>query len=121
MLRRRHFDLVKDLVVERVVDQLIQDGIISIDDLDIIDAESTRRNKAIKLLRMVLSGGPTAYNSFLTGLHTNFEHLEKNLKTCEKEILDEWTEEGKVQFHQLKLACCCYVVMIFVYLKWCNI
>jgi len=105
VLTRRHYDLVKDLDVAHIVDQLIQDEIISIDDVDIIEAESTLRRKAQRLLRMIPSRGPTAYSSFLAALHTNFKHLEENLKTCEKEVLDEWTEKGKTLHQQFKCTC----------------
>ena len=110
VLKRRRCSLVADLDVGHIIDQLIQDDVISIDDSEIITAETTRRKQARKLLSMLPSRGPDAYNSFKKGLNTSYKHLEEDLKICEKEILDEWIEEGKMH-HQFLSFMFFYVML----------
>ena len=76
ILRRCHVDLVRDLEPKFVLDRLYQDGILTDNDLELIQAETTARGRCQILLSLLPTRGPSAYGSFQRALReTNYSHL----------------------------------------------
>ena len=88
ILRRCHVDLVQDLEPKHVLDRLYQDGILTDNDLELIQAEKSARGRCQVLLSMLPTRGPSAYGSFQRALReTSYSHLG--------DVLDK-IEEGKI-------------------------
>ena len=85
ILRRCHVDLVQDLEPKHVLDRLYQDGILTDNDLELIQAEKSARGRCQVLLSMLPTRGPSAYGSFQRALReTSYSHLGDVLDKIEE-------------------------------------
>ena len=76
ILRRYHVNLVQDLEPKHVLDRLYQDGILTDNDLELIQAEKSVRGRCQVLLSMLPTRGPSAYGSFQRALReASYSHL----------------------------------------------
>ena len=84
-LRQCHVDLIKDLEPKYVLDALYEDGILTDNDLELIQAESSSRGRCQLLLSILPRRGPTAYGSFQRALNqTKYTHLVDILENVEE-------------------------------------
>lgn len=86
VLRRCHVDLVRDLEPRFILDVLYQDGILTDNDIELIQAENSARGRCQVLLSMLPTRGPSAYGSFQKALlKTNYMHLGDILAKIDEE------------------------------------
>lgn len=92
ILRRCHIDLMRDLEPMVVLDLLYQDGILTDNDLELVQAEKTVRGRCQVLLSMLPTRGPSAYGSFQRALRqTNYSHLGNLLDKIEEKEAENST------------------------------
>ena len=94
---RLHFHreaIVEDLNVAEISDYLISKSVITDDDRERIDAETTRRDRVREFLRILLRRGQNAFDYFVESLKKEYEHLWKLLS---RPLDDEQPDEGEVR------------------------
>jgi len=67
-LRTNRTAIVDDLDVHRVLDRLINDGIIMSEDYELMCSKPTSKDRARLLLDILPTRGPTAFSVFLQAL-----------------------------------------------------
>ncbi|ELT96493.1 hypothetical protein CAPTEDRAFT_216024 [Capitella teleta] len=82
-------DLVKDLNPPALYAYLLHNGILSQDDVQLIDAELIRRDKAIKLMSIIPRKGPEAFAVFVASLEKTHPHLHQMLSGVTRTAPDD--------------------------------
>ena len=80
-LTRNWGTLTSDLDDKDIVHHLIQDGILTLDDVDEIKSKGYRRACVDELLTKLMRKGPQAYTSFKRALQTQYPWLAQQLDT----------------------------------------
>ena len=73
-------DIVGSLEVDDVLPYLIQDGVFSIDDSEVIRSEASRRRRAFRLMEYLMTKGQPAIGQFCMALKISHEHLWSTLQ-----------------------------------------
>ncbi|ELT92258.1 hypothetical protein CAPTEDRAFT_78884, partial [Capitella teleta] len=74
-LSRNLVKLTNDLNPRDIYDQLIQGGIFTYDDIEMISNMDTRREKALQLIKVLHRKGPKAFDVFRDALKSSYPHL----------------------------------------------
>ncbi|XP_023327782.1 apoptotic protease-activating factor 1 [Eurytemora carolleeae] len=91
-LKKSRQQIVDDLDVNDVFDVLLQNDIFSDDIVERIKAETTRKDKARRLLDILPSRGPQAYPVFLEALRENYRWLVDTLENGDRDARNNTQE-----------------------------
>jgi hypothetical protein len=85
-LRTNQVYLVNNLEATDILDYLLEDGVLTENDCELISNSKTRRERAQILLAMLPTRGPTAYGSFQRALGIGkYDFLQEKLSFVDKE------------------------------------
>lgn len=86
ILRTNQVYLVNNLEATDILDYLLEDGVLTENDCELISNSKTRRERAQILLAMLPTRGPTAYGSFQRALSIGkYDFLQEKLSLLDKE------------------------------------
>ena len=97
VISKHRNDLENKLDVKDLLPLLIQESIITNDDEERITNETTRTDKAKKLLS-ILPYKEDSFACFINSVEKTQRYIAKNLRSWEKELIEEWNGIGEMKF-----------------------